>query len=184
MKKKVSSLFLGLSLMIGLAVLAACGATLEPTLSPEPTSPPPTATATPPPPTATATPTQTPPPPPTATATPTPPPFTATPTVDPYILALEGTYEVIMPDDSLWPGQWTFKFSRTGVMMSNYNEITRKHPFSVSENQIVFSKSELCGVVPGKYEWSLDGDTLTLEVISDSCENRRDMLVQPRTRID
>ena len=99
-----------------------------------------------------------------------------TPTLNPYLAMIAGTYETELAKDDLpagvdLAGKWELRFTENGVVNLYWDgSPAARGTFTISEDLVVFPKS---GKDPeGTYQWSLDGDVLTLTVVSDSYQDR------------
>ena len=95
-----------------------------------------------------------------------------------------GTYTATIPSGvNAAPGKWKLTVDGGGLTFTHPDG----HSFSpgsvkaITANEIVIAPDPGCPVqegapTDGRYRWSLEGTSLTLEVISDSCQDRIDTL--------
>ena len=97
---------------------------------------------------------------------------------------LYGTYSATIPSGvNASPGEWTLTVAAGGVTFTRPDG-QRFSPGAVEEltaDEIVLAPDPGCPVQPGtptagRYRWSLEGEALKLEVVSDSCRDRIDTL--------
>jgi hypothetical protein len=112
---------------------------------------------------------------------------TATPAAEES--ALLGTYTTTLgaetvrnpPDPGVQTpsGEWRLEITDAGATLTDPagNEFPPGDPIEISEEEIVFAPDPECPVqegTPGEgtYEWRLEGSTLTLTEVDDSCRDR------------
>ncbi len=110
-------------------------------------------------------------------------PSPASQAVDPEA-PLHGTYSATIPSGvNASPGEWKLTIDAGGATFTRPDGESFS-PGSVKEitaTEIVFAPDPGCPVqedtpTDGRYRWSVEGTTLTVEVISDSCQDRIDTL--------
>ena len=97
---------------------------------------------------------------------------------------LYGTYVATIPSGvNAAPGDWTLT-ADAGRWMFTHPDGHRFSPGAVKEitaSEVILAADPECPVqsgtpTDGRYRWSVDGTSLTLQVISDSCQDRIDTL--------
>jgi hypothetical protein len=102
---------------------------------------------------------------------------TATPAANPYVLKLQGAYEMTITKDenSKYAGKWRMVISPRdtgGSMRVAWNGNTvGTEPFTVTQDTLMFPPDDLCPG-PGAYKWALDGKALTFTKVADDCMDR------------
>lgn len=96
----------------------------------------------------------------------------------------QGTYTATIPSGvNAAPGKWKLAVTASGLMYTH----PEGHSFSpglveeITATEIVLAPDPGCPVqegtpTSGRYHWSVEGTSLTFEVISDSCQDRIDTL--------
>jgi hypothetical protein len=101
---------------------------------------------------------------------------------------LYGTYTATIPSGvNASPGDWTLTIAASGVVFTR-PDFQRFNPGAIKEisaNEIVLAPDMGCSVqagtaTDGRYRWTVDGTSLTLSVVSDSCQDRVDTLTSSK----
>ena len=103
---------------------------------------------------------------------------------NPLALLPQGTFTATIPSGvNAAPGEWKLSVSADGLWFTHPDGHGFR-PGSVEEltaTDLVLTPDPACPVqegtpTSGHYRWSVEGTSLTLEVISDSCQDRIDTL--------